>query len=66
MLSKRRGCSPQPLKQVVNAKVEEYTTLPSIIMVEWKMGVSPILVPFHLGKKIHFHDYERKGSDYTC
>ena len=28
---------------------EVKVTLPPIIMVQWKMGVSPILVSFHLG-----------------
>ena len=39
------------------------STLPPIIMVQWKMGVSPILVSFHLGGPIfHVHDYGRKGK----
>ena len=40
--------------------IEQNLTLPPIIMVQWKMGVSPILVSFRVF--FHFHDYERKGT----
>ena len=36
-------------------------TLPPIIMVQWKMGVSPTFVSFHLGIVFPFHDDGRKS-----
>ena len=39
----------QRCQDVTNVDVEVSDTLPPIIMVQWKMGVSPILVSFHLG-----------------
>ena len=38
-------------------------TLPPIIMVQWPIGVSPIVVSFSFGVVFHFHDYGRKGND---
>ena len=31
------------------------STLPATIMVQWKMGVSPIFVSFHYGRKAGYH-----------
>ena len=62
MLSKRRGSFAPAVGSAGGVYAKVRNILPAIFMVQWKMGVSPIL----FRGKIHFHDYERKGSDYTC
>lgn len=37
-------------------------TFPPMIMVQWKIGVSPILVSFHLRLIFHFQTLWQKGE----
>lgn len=56
--SLRTSCSTTTILKTLTVH-----TLPPIIMVQWPIGVSPIVVSFSFGVVFHFHDYWRKGND---
>ena len=48
--------------QTQSSSTTSSTTLPPINMVQWKMGVSPIVATFSKATIFHFHVYGRKGN----